>query len=422
MRVGLLSLFPLLATAEAPVHLTLQQAIEVALHRNPSMNVAREMVNRAEARVRQARAGYYPQVGFNGIAKAGLSGATNALSLAGLPASPFFRNFADSVNASQSIFDFGRTKHQMAFERDLRDAAEADYSVQVAQVTLEVKRAFFGLLRAQGLRDVAEEIVRAREGTARQAQALYEGELRSRVDLDLARANLARAQLQVTSAVNQVQAATTKLGLALGGAQDGGYVLELPDSETPRLGPLDSLIEESLRTRQELQSLHFKHDAAKERLEYVRSLKKPLLNLVFSGGYARFTDVLARQLLAGGAGLVLPLFTGGRIEGQEEEAQAELRAADSREETLKQQITAEVRMAWYAFENASSAVPVAQVQVEYARSAARLADERYRERLGSFVELNAAQSQLAEALANQSIGLYAVRIAEAELFRAIGRN
>ena len=334
------------------------------------MTAAREMVNLAEARVRQARAGYYPQVGFNGIAKAGLSGATNGLSLVGLPASPLYRNFADSLNASQSIFDFGRTKHQVAFERDLRDAAEADYSAQAAQVTLEVKRAYYGLLRAQRLRDVAREIARVREATARQAQVLYEGEFRSRVDLDLARANLARVQLQATSSANEVRTTTAKLGLALGGAQDGEYVLEPPDSETPRLGPLDSLIEEALRARPELRSLGFETKAAQERLDLIRSQKKPLLNLVLTGGYARFTDVLARQLLAGGAGLALPLFTGGRIEGQAEEAQAELRAAESREETLKQRIAAEVRTAWYAFENASGALPVIQVQAEYARNAA----------------------------------------------------
>lgn len=422
MKIGLLFLLAWLAAAEEPVHLTLHEAIEIALRQNPSMVGAREMVNRAEARVRQARAGYYPQVGFNGIAKEGLAGATNGLSLIGLPASPLYQNIADSVNVFQSVFDFGRTKHQVAFERDRRDAAEADYSAQAAQVTLEVKRAYYGLLRAQRLRDVAREIATAREATARRAQALYEGEIRSRVDLDLARANLARAQLQVTSSANELRTAATRLGLALGGDQDIEYILEPPDSETPRLGPVEPLIEEALRARPELQSLRFESKAAQERLEFVKSQKKPLLNVAFTGGYARFTSLLAKELMAGGAGFVLPLFTGGRIEGQQEEAQAELRAAASREEALKQHIAAEVRTAWYAFENASGALPVIQVQAEYARNAARLADERYREHLGSFVELSAAQSEVAEALANQSIGLYAVRIAEGELLRAIGRN
>src|SRR5216684_3135447 len=122
--------------AEPPAHLTLEQAVETALRQNPSVIEARHTVEEADARIRQARAGYYPQFGFNGIAKVGLSGATNALGLVGLPNSPLYRNFADSLNASQSIFDFGRTKHRVAYERRLRDAAAADVSTVEVEVAL----------------------------------------------------------------------------------------------------------------------------------------------------------------------------------------------------------------------------------------------------------------------------------------------
>ncbi len=422
MRTFWLLLLPSLSFAEPPVHLTLQKAVETALRQNPSVIEARHSVEAADARIRQARAGYYPQLGFNGIAKLGLSGATNALGLVGLPASPIFRNFADSLNVSQSIFDFGRTKHRVAAERKLRAAAEADVATAEREVALKVERSYFGLLRAQRLREVTAEIVRSREATVRQAQAFYEGQIRSRVDLDLARSSLARAQLQATEAENRVAAAVAALGYALGGAQDAEYVLEPPDLSVSEPEPVKPLVEEAWRLRAELHSLHFEREAAAEQLEFAKSQRKPLLNLAFSGGYARFTNVLARQLLAGGAGLALPLFTGGRIEGQEEEAEAQLRALESREESLKQQVALEIRTAWFQMKNAIDSLPVLRLQTEYARNAERLAAERYRERLGSFVELTAAQSGLAEASANESVGLFDVKIAEAELRRAMGRR
>ncbi len=350
MRMFWLFLVTLPVFASPPVHLTLQQAIENALRENPSVIAARHAVEEAEARVRQARAGYYPQLGFNGIAKMGLSGATNALGLVGLPASPLYRNLADSLNASQTVFDFGRTKHRLASERKLRDAAEADVATAEADVRLKVEQAWYGLLRAQRLREVTAEIVRSREATVRQAQALY-------------------------------------------------FLL-----------------------RPELQTLQLDREAAAEQLEWARSQKKPLLNLAFSGGYARFTNALARQLLAGGAGLALPLFTGGRIEGQEEEAEAQLHGLESREESLKQQVALEIRTGWFRLRNATDSLPVLHLQTEYARNATRLADERYRERLGSFVELSTAQASLAEASASESVGLYDAKIAEAELRRAVGHR
>src|SRR6266851_8128947 len=122
MKTSWLLFLPSLALAGPPLPLTLQQAIETALRQSPSVTGARHSLDEADAHVREARAGYYPQFGFNGIAKAGLSGATNALGLVGLPASPLYRNFADSLNVSQSVFDFGRTKHRVAYERKLRDA------------------------------------------------------------------------------------------------------------------------------------------------------------------------------------------------------------------------------------------------------------------------------------------------------------
>src|SRR5262249_50714874 len=139
MRTWWLLLAAPMVFAQPPVRLSLPQAVETALQQNPSVIEARQAVEEAEARIHQARAGYYPQFGFNGIAKAGLSGATNALGLVGLPASPLYRNLADSLNASQSVFDFGRTKHHVAYERRRRDAAEADSAAVEAEVRLKVE-------------------------------------------------------------------------------------------------------------------------------------------------------------------------------------------------------------------------------------------------------------------------------------------
>src|SRR5260370_38941772 len=192
----------------------------------------------------------------------GLSGATNALGLVGLPASPLYRGLVDALNVSQTVFDFGRTKHRVAQERKLRDAAEADVATVEAEVSLRVEQAWYGLLRAQRLIEVTGEIVRSREATVRQAQALYEGQIRSRVELDLARASLSRAQLQASEAENRVHAAIATLGLALGGAQDAKYVLESPDLSTPKLQPAETFAQKAFRTRPELQGLRFEREAA----------------------------------------------------------------------------------------------------------------------------------------------------------------
>jgi outer membrane protein TolC len=408
--------------AQQTIHLTLDQAIETALRQNPAVATAQRAVDEGDARIKQARADYFPQFGFNGIAKAGLSGATNALGLLGLPNSPFYRNFAEGATGYQNVWDFGRREHRTAMERRRRDALEANLRATEASVILQVQQTYYGVLKAQRLSIATAEVVKSQETVLRQAQAFYEGQIRSRVDLELARAGLSRAQLQLLEAQSNVRLASTELGRAVGSSQDATYTLEEPSAELPKPEPPEQLIEEAYRIRPELTSMQAERSAAEEALDLARSQRKPLLGMTFSGGWARVTDVMASQLMAGGAGLILPLFTGGRLEGQIEEADAALRLTESRMEDLKLQVAEEVRSADIRLRNALAALPLLRIQADSARQAVRLATERYNERLGSIVELNQGLSNLAESLAGETIGLYQVKLAESELRRAVGRR
>src|SRR5262249_32842316 len=82
-------------TAQLP-KLTLDEAISTALARHPSLRRAREEVLAAEARTKQARSVYFPQISTSEFAKQGLSGASGALGLRGLVTSPEFRDIGAS--------------------------------------------------------------------------------------------------------------------------------------------------------------------------------------------------------------------------------------------------------------------------------------------------------------------------------------
>src|SRR5260370_22200320 len=412
---------PLLAQ-DGIVHITLQQAIGTALKQNPAIAATRAALDEADARIKEAKADYYPQVGFAGIAKVGLAGATTGLGLIGLPNSPVYRNRADSLNINQSISDFGRGSHRVAMERKHRAALEADLEVIEASVRLSTSKAYYALLRSRQIAASAREIVKAQEVTVRQAQAFYEGQLRSRVDLDLSRAALARTQLRQVEAESLIRSVSAELNRIM--AVDPGvtYDPELPDLNIGVVEPLPELLVAAFRLRPELQALGAERAAAEENVQLARSQRKPLLGFSFSGGYARFSNILARELTAAGAGLIVPLFTGGRLEGAIEEAEAQLAIVDARSQSLRQQIEYEVQIASIHLQDALQVIPVAKLQEESARSAQRLAAERYKERLGSIVELTASQAASAEALANEATALLNAKTAEADLRFALGRK
>ena len=82
----------------------------------------------------------------------------------------------------------------------------------------------------------------------------------------------------------------------------------------------------------------------------------------------------------------------------------------------------EVRTAYYRLEHAFESIPLHRVQTEAAGEARKLARDRYREQLGTMVELNEAAAQLADAEAAVTTALYDAKIAEAELTFAVGRR
>ena len=72
-------------------------------------------------------------------------------------------------------------------------------------------------------------------------------------------------------------------------------------------------------------------------------------------------------------------------------------------------------------EGSLQAVPLREIRAQASHEAVRLARARYREQLGTMVDLNQAESRLAQAEADEWVGLYATKIAEADLDFAVGR-
>ena len=410
---------PLVLLAQ-PVELTLEEAVDTALRNDPAIRAAEREIEAAAARVRQARAGYLPQIGVSGLSKRGLSGAMNHLEPAGLANSPLFRNTAIGVELTQPVLDFGRNANRLRSERMRQAATTADLDAVKSETALRVHAGYFNLLRAQRAHAVAAEVARSRDATLRQTQAFYDVKLRSRVDLEIARASLAEADLALLRTRTGIASANAEFGRAIGASQEAEYSPSDPGASLPDLPGLEVMLETARSHRPELRSLGARLSAARAETELTRRRRWPYLALAYTGGYARFTEMVAGNLMAGGVGLLMPIFTGGLLRGQVEEAEAVASAIEARLEDLRQQVELEVRFAWLSLRDSIDALPALQVRAESAHRATQLARERYRERLGSIVELTQAETALAEAEATLAVAAFDARTAAARLRYAAG--
>ncbi len=422
MLAGLLFRGVLLSQSQPPVSLTLEKAVEVAFSNNPAIAESEGNLGVAEARVRQARAAYRPSLGFSGLAKAGLSGALNLLMPIGLSNSPLFRNYAAGVFGDVTVFDFGQRRHAVQVEENRRTAAEADLERMKLGTALSARLAYIEVLRSQRLESVAAEVVKAQQSTVRQAQAFYEARLRSRVELELAKAALSGAELREIEARNNAEIARAGLRRALGFSEEVSFALADTLTDVPNLSSAGSAVSEALAARPEVQSIAAYIRAAEERVQVARSQRRPSFAIGSTAGYARINPSKLSNQSAAGLGIDFPLYAGGRITAEVEEAEAELLAAKARQRQIDIQIGYEVRRAVALLESAVASLPAVQARRVASQHAARLASERYREKLGSIIEVTQAQAALAEATAAESVARYDLRRAEAQLNATLGRR
>lgn len=405
---------PLPADSSTPVRLSLEEAIRLAMAHHPSLQEAREALVAAEARTRQAKAGYYPQITASGFAKQGLSGASGALGLRGLVTSPLFRDIGASSAVYQNIFDFGRTSHGVKTTRWAEVSMKHAQTARQQLVILNVQRAYYSVLQQQRLVKVTEETLAERQLAVRQANAFYKAQLKSKADLTLAQVGAARAHLELVQSRDRLRTAFAELNHAMGVPGDSQYTLEEPSRHGGLHAPpsLESLIEESQKQRPDLAALDAQIKANEEIVARAESNRWPRLMGLFSGGWVRFSDLSVGKLMLGAFGIDAPVFTGGRLSGEIAEAKADAEQTRAAREALSQDIRLQVQEAYGEWLDAMASVEASEPLVTQAREALRLAQLRYRAQLGSFVELAAAEAAASSAETQYAESRYQYKLAE----------
>src|SRR5579871_6548725 len=286
---------------EAPAALTLDQAFATALKQHPALQQADAQVGAAKARVQQARAGMMPSLVLQGTATDGPLGApafgpignpalygASPLSVQGMAGDPIKKQFGGGLNITQTLFDFGRTQHLVASRRGLFSAAEEDAEAQKALVLLGVQQSYLNVLRSQQLVAVQQANLRQRETTLKQARLLVEGQLKAGVDLQLAQANAAEANVGFIAAQNDVRSAFAALNNAMGETKLTEYALAPipppPPAFTPTASPqtVEQAIALALAQRPELKSVAFQRQAADQSIRGVRSELMPRFDAIAS--------------------------------------------------------------------------------------------------------------------------------------------
>ena len=383
-------------------------------------------MQQAEAQARIAGADLEPQVNTS------LDGSRRKQNFIGLPIpgvppgsvlSTTSTNLGLSLSVSWEIDLWGRLGARAgAGVADLQ-AAQSDLAGAHLSLAGQVAKTWFAAAEAAQQVDLARAQVTSFQSTVRQVRGRYEIGLRPALDLRLALANLEGGEAAVRARQEQLDVAVRQLEILLG--RYPGRQLETPTRlpDTPPVVPGD-LPADLVARRPDLAAAERRLAAAGARLTAAKKDLYPRLSLTASGGTAsaELGDLVKSGFgvwsLAGN--LLQPIFQGGRLRA----------AVDLARGTSEERLASYASAALNAYLEVETTLRAETLQAEreshlaeaarQSRAAERLADDRYRAGLESFVTVLESQRRAFQA-ESEWIAVRQLRLANrVDLFLALG--
>ena len=402
--------------------MNLERCIEISLMRHPNILAGRSTVDADLSRVGQSRANYYPQInlssGYSRISPLTGTGSTSSTGST-VSTDSSFDQYSSSVSLNQNIYDFGRTPMQVKISRFNLDSSRMDLENTQDVVVLNVKQAYFGVLQAKRNRDVAADTVKQFELHLAQARGFFEAGTNPKFDVTKAEVDLSNAKLNLIRAEHALKIAIVNLNNAMGLPDAPEYELEDNLSFQKYDMTLETALSTALENRPDLLSVSARKEAASSSIDLAKSNYYPSITGNAAYNWAGESFPLEHGWIVG-ATLSFPLFSGYLTKYQVAEARANLSAAEANEEVLRQSITRDVQQAYLTLKAAEEGIPAAELTVKQATENLDIANGRYTAGVGNPIEVTDAEVSMLNAKTAYIQTLYAYKVAQANLEKAMG--
>jgi outer membrane protein TolC len=387
--------------------LTLQQAVNIALEKNPLRKAALADTRVASADVREARSVLMPRLMFSETATRGndpvyVFGSelrqqrfTNAdLALNRLNTPTPIGNFSTRFGGTWNLFDSFASWHGMNRAKQMNDAAGHQLARTEQEIVFRVVDSYYAVLLATKQLEVAEQAVKTAQAIMDRSQARFDSGLVVESDLLTAKVRKAARQQEVIRARNNLDLARAQLSTAMGVPVDS--VLQPAEAlaehtfQAPVLQEIEKL---ALANRPDLKRIQSEESAQQQSVAMAKSSFGPRVN-AFAGW-----EMDNPTFVAGGGG---NNWLGG-VEVQFDIFQGGAKRAElSRERALQERVTAmkqvagdgvrlEVRRAYYDLDSARQEIEVARAAIAQAQDSLRINQNRYDGGLTTITDLLVAE-------------------------------
>jgi outer membrane protein TolC len=306
--------------------------------------------------------------------------------------------------------------------RELEQAAELSDADARELVVLAVSGSYLKLLADAALIEAQEAQVRYAQSSRDQAVAQNQAGTKSSVDAERSQVELQTEQQRLTSQKADLIKDKRTLARTIGLRLDADIVpLEKLSYSAPPPEPLDEALKQAYGARADLKAAAAQLRAAEESLKAAHAEHLPSVNV---NGYFAVQGVNPNSgngVFSGTASLNIPIWQGGRIRADEEQARAAIDQRRAEYQDQRGSVELDIRNAYTDFETATNQVQVAQSNQALALQTLQQSQDRFRAGVATSVEVVQSQESFAAADRDYVSSLYAHNLAKISLARAIGQ-
>jgi outer membrane protein TolC len=409
---------PAAPIVSVPAQVTLADIVDVALRNSPATRLSYSQARAAADVYGSSERSLFPSL------TAGVT-AVRSLSVAAQGRAPVERTtYTPSLSLSYTVLDFGGRSGAIDVARQTAIAADLTHNATVQNTVLQVEAAAFGFLSTRAQRDAQKSALELATKALDAAEERHRVGLATIADVLQARTARSQAELQLQSLEGALQVTRGSLAVAMGLPANATFdVPAMPASDSVYFitQSVDSLISAAIRNRPELAAARAQAEAASSQIRVARSGYLPSLGFTATGANNTSTvSTFNGRSYSLNFGVSVPVFSGFANQYDVAAAQENYQAATARADVTRAQIIQQVFNAYYLLRTATDRVRTSRDLLASATQSEAVARERYREGVGTIVDLLIAQSALASAQAQSIDARWQWRTALAQLAHDAG--
>lgn len=434
-----LALMLLTVTVSAQTGLSLNKAIEYALLHNENVLNADLSMQDAEAQVFETRADGLPQVtgGFNYtnnlfIAKSPIptSFITGDPNAEGVTLVAFGAQHVGSLsfNMTQMLWD-GSFFIGLQAAKVLREKVVVDKFKAEIDVIENVTKAYYLVLVNKTRINLIGFNIATLDSTLNETRKLYENGFAEKIDVSRLQVQMNNLKAEESGVVQAVKSSTDLLKLSMGMPVQEVVMLTDKLSSINFGYDLNEIENFSLQTRVEVQQLDYLKNLAE--LQVKNTTAKYIPKVSFSAGWGRntgsnefstfFTDTNWFSNSAIGLNVSIPIFDGLRKKFTIQRNRIELETLHNQYNLLTNSLQLQLTNAKNNLDVSLEQLQVQEANMELAKEVSEITRAKYKEGIGSNLEVINAEQDYKSAEINYLSALYNSIIAKVDLDKSLGK-